>query len=224
MRIIILIVVLKVLTISYSYSQEIVEKKFYKNKYGEPAATEKQAKIVELVIKEPDSTMRYEMRMMKDNSLLRARNYKNGVPVGKWLTTSGLEIDYDFDLKYLNTDYPNVIIYDLTAKALITPINEIFEAPLFQNNAQSVLQFLSSNIIYPELAQENGIQGTVYTQFIIDEEGKLVNLAIRKGAHKILDKEAARVVRLMTQWQPARVNEKAVSVCIKLPIRFQLSN
>jgi protein TonB len=83
--------------------------------------------------------------------------------------------------------------------------------------------YLNANLIYPELAQENEIQGTVYIQFKVCTDGKLCDLKIDKGVSKELNDEALRVVSKMGNWKPAMDRGKPVPSIYKLPIRFTLS-
>lgn len=82
--------------------------------------------------------------------------------------------------------------------------------------------FLAKNMIYPNTAAKNGIQGTVYVSFVIDKNGKVTNPAIQKSVDESLDKEALRVVGLMPDWIPGKQRGQAVEVLYTLPIVFQL--
>jgi protein TonB len=75
---------------------------------------------------------------------------------------------------------------------------------------------------YPQLASEMGIQGTVYVRFTVDRDGAVKNAELMKSVHPILDKEAMRVVTMMPNWSPGKINGKNVPVVFNLPIRFSL--
>jgi TonB family protein len=202
--------------------QEVIEKKYFKNKYGEPSPDEKKAKAYELTILEKDSTIRYEMHGISDNKLIKSRSYKNGIPVGKWLTTNGKELDYDFEVYYYGNEYEDYIIYDLIKKSTRPAVLESFEPPVFPHDGSGFQAYIARELHYPEDCYENGIQGKIMLQFIIDEKGKVSKLSVLNGADKILDKEAARVVRQSPEWIPAMNNGVPVSTCITLPIMFVL--
>lgn len=101
-------------------------------------------------------------------------------------------------------------------------IDELTSPPLFNGN---VYKFLSRNIRYPHLAKDNGITGTVYVRFLIDENGNVTDPALALMSRKLgggLDEEALRVVKTMPAWQPATYNGKAVRVVYTLPVKFRL--
>ena len=75
---------------------------------------------------------------------------------------------------------------------------------------------------YPPIAQENGIEGTVTVQFVIDETGKISNAKVLKPVDPILDKEALRVVLNAPKWTPGKQRGQAVKVAMQIPVRFRL--
>lgn len=88
----------------------------------------------------------------------------------------------------------------------------------------NVNKWLSDHINYPILAQENGIQGKVYVNFVIEKDGSITAVNVTRGVDASLDKEAVRVVKSMPKWEPGKQRGKAVRVSFTLPINFQLSN
>lgn len=85
------------------------------------------------------------------------------------------------------------------------------------------MQAIQNEIQYPELAKKAGIEGRVFIQFIVDENGNVQNPHITRGAHKLLDQEALRVVRGM-EFEPGQQRGEAVKVQMALPITFKLSD
>lgn len=88
---------------------------------------------------------------------------------------------------------------------------------------QARVTFISSNIVYPEDARKQGKQGTVYVQFIINEEGKVTNAKVLKSVFPSLDKAALDVVNKMPAWKPAMKDDKPVKYEMTMPIKFELS-
>lgn len=88
----------------------------------------------------------------------------------------------------------------------------------------NVQKWISKNVKYPVLAMENGIQGKVYIQFVIEKDGSITDVKVIRGVDASLDKEAVRVVQAMPKWKPGKQRGKAVRVSYTLPINFQLSN
>ncbi|MBN1639133.1 MAG: energy transducer TonB [Ignavibacteriales bacterium] len=203
-----------------SVGQDIIEKKFYKDKWGGPSIDEKKAKVVEYTIKEKDGTLRYEMRSISNNKLLRLRSYKDGSPVGKWISSNGKELDYDFQLQYIDKESDNLDCYILQGENGDKFKN--IDLPVFPNENNDFRYFVQKQLIYPEICVENGIQGRILFQFLIDEKGKLTNISVIEGVDKILDKEAARAIHLSPDWIPAKMDGEPISLCVKMKVIFQL--
>ena len=84
-------------------------------------------------------------------------------------------------------------------------------------------KFLRDKIQYPTLAQESGIHGTVFVQFVVSKTGKISNVKILRGIGGGCDEEAVRVVKEMPNWIPGRQNGQAVPVMFQIPVKFQLN-
>jgi protein TonB len=107
------------------------------------------------------------------------------------------------------------------------PKEEIFtfveQPPTFPGGEEALAKFLSKNIHYPRVAQENAISGTVFVQFVVDSEGNIKDVktvGAAKGGG--LEEEAIRVVKIMPKWKAGKQNGRQVSVQFNLPIRFTL--
>lgn len=96
------------------------------------------------------------------------------------------------------------------------------EKPIFPGGDAALLQFIRDNTRYPPIAKENGIQGRVFVQFVIDVNGKVTNVQIARGVDPYLDQEALRVVRLLPDWKPGRQRGQNVPVSFIVPINFRL--
>ena len=94
------------------------------------------------------------------------------------------------------------------------------EQPTFSMGEEARQKFLSENIKYPDLARENGIQGTVYVTFVVEPDGSLSNVQVLKGIGAGCDEEAIRVVKMMPKWTPGKQRGKNVRVKINMPIKF----
>ncbi len=94
--------------------------------------------------------------------------------------------------------------------------------PEFPGGEAAMNQFISRTIRYPVIAQENGIQGRVVVQFVVNTDGKIVDVEVVRGVEESLDKEAVRVVKAMPPWNPGRQGGKNVRVKYTLPIRFRI--
>lgn len=94
--------------------------------------------------------------------------------------------------------------------------------PEFPGGEAAMNQFINRSIRYPVIAQENGIQGRVVVQFVVNTDGKIVDVEVVRGVEESLDKEAVRVVKAMPPWNPGRQGGKNVRVKYTLPIRFRI--
>lgn len=88
----------------------------------------------------------------------------------------------------------------------------------------NVQRWIAKNVKYPVVAMENGVQGKVYIQFVIEKDGSITDVKVIRGVDASLDKEAVRVVKSMPKWKPGKQRNKPVRVSYTLPINFQLSN
>lgn len=103
---------------------------------------------------------------------------------------------------------------------------EIFQAveqqAEFPGGTQALMKWLSSNIRYPEAAQQNDVQGRVIVKFVVEKDGSVSQAQILKGVDKDLDKEALRVVNKMPKWQAGKNNGVSVRSYFTLPVQFRL--
>lgn len=95
--------------------------------------------------------------------------------------------------------------------------------PEFPGGQQALFKYLSENVKYPVIAQENGIQGRVICQFVVNKDGAIVDVeVVRSGGDPSLDKEAIRVIKSMPKWTPGKQRGKAVRVKYTVPVNFRL--
>ena len=96
------------------------------------------------------------------------------------------------------------------------------EMPEFPGGMGECMKFLGKNIKYPTISQENGVQGRVIIQFVVNKDGSIVDAQVARGVDPYLDKEALRVVGLMPKWSPGKQRGKAVRSQFILPVMFRL--
>jgi protein TonB len=96
------------------------------------------------------------------------------------------------------------------------------QMPSFPGGDAALTQYLSSNVKYPAVAVENGIQGRVVCKFVVERDGSITDVRVVKSVDPSLDKEAVRVIRAMPRWFPGRQNGAAVRVNYTVPVRFSL--
>lgn len=122
------------------------------------------------------------------------------------------------DLSLLDTK-GNDVIDDAPADKVFTVVEQM---PDFPGGQAALLKYLATNTVYPPIAKENDIEGTVYVQFVVDKGGSVGQVKVLRSVDKYLDKEAVRVVSSMPKWKPGKQNGKEVSVYYTVPIRFVL--
>ncbi len=86
---------------------------------------------------------------------------------------------------------------------------------------EQINKHIRKNFRYPEIAQEMGIQGRVYVQFVIAKDGAITNIRMR-GPDKNLEKEAQRIISKLPQMTPGKQRGRAVRVPFSIPITFRL--
>ena len=105
--------------------------------------------------------------------------------------------------------------------------NKVFDVveqmPSFPGGNAALMNYLSQNIKYPVIAEENGIQGRVIVQFVVGKDGHISDVRVAKSVDPSLDKEAVRVVKGMPRWIPGKQNGQAVTVRYTLPVTFRLN-
>ena len=103
------------------------------------------------------------------------------------------------------------------------PFVIVEDMPEFPGGTAAMFKFLSENVKYPVIAQENGIQGRVICQFVVNKDGAIVDIeVVRSGGDPSLDKEAVRVIKTMPKWKPGKQRGKPVRVKYTVPVNFKL--
>lgn len=96
------------------------------------------------------------------------------------------------------------------------------EMPEYPGGMAECMKFLAKNIKYPTIAQENGVQGRVIVQFVVNKDGTIVDPVVVRSVDPYLDKEALRVIKAMPKWKPGKQRGKAVRVKYTVPVTFRL--
>ena len=108
--------------------------------------------------------------------------------------------------------------------AVIFPGCESVEVSELGNCFQEKMsRHISKHFRYPELAQEMGIQGTVYIDFVVDENGDIIELQTL-GPAKILEKEAKRIIMKLPKMTPAKIKGRTEKTEFSIPITFRLDD
>ncbi len=113
-----------------------------------------------------------------------------------------------------------------TPQEPVSQSNKVYETveqlPEFPGGIEALIDFLSSNVHYPENAAKNNIEGRVLVQFIVDKTGQVSDVKIARSVDEELDAEALRVAKMLPRFEPGRQDGKPVAVWYTLPIVFKL--
>lgn len=97
--------------------------------------------------------------------------------------------------------------------------------PAFEGGKKAMTQYLNENIVFPQEAQDNGLEGTVFVDFVVGANGSVREVVVNDETYADVDEsfrtEAVRVVSAMPKWVPGKQHGKAVDVKFSLPITFQ---
>jgi len=100
--------------------------------------------------------------------------------------------------------------------------DKVDEVPQFPGGFAGLMQYLSTNVRYPEDAKEAGTQGSVIVSFIVEKDGSISNARVTKPTYSSLDEEALRVISAMPKWTPGKQNGEAVRAKYSVPVTFRL--
>jgi protein TonB len=97
------------------------------------------------------------------------------------------------------------------------------EMPTFQGGDLSKFRnWVQSNVKYPQIALENGIQGNVVIKFVVEKDGKLSNIQVLQSPDKTLADAAVQVLQKSPKWKPGKQRNKPVRVTYTLPVSFKI--
>lgn len=98
--------------------------------------------------------------------------------------------------------------------------NLVEEMPEYPGGAAAMMDYIKRNTNFPEEAKAAGIQGKVVANFVIDEEGKIIEVNIVRSLGYGCDEEALRLINSMPKWTPGKQKDKPVKVRMVVPINF----
>lgn len=108
------------------------------------------------------------------------------------------------------------------SKAAENVITDVDDRPLPPGGMDAMYAYFQTEMKYPEIAKEKGIEGTVVTTFNVQKDGSLTDVEILRGIGGNCDEEAVRLIQTMDNWQPGKVKGEAIVTRMRIPIRFIL--
>lgn len=91
----------------------------------------------------------------------------------------------------------------------------------FPGGINAARNFIAQNVIFPDEALENDVQGSVYVSFVIEKDGSVSNIQIEKGLGYGCDEEVIRVLKKLPKWKPAELRGEKVRSKMRMPISFR---
>ena len=115
-------------------------------------------------------------------------------------------------------EMPNAMKVEKTEDAF----DVVEQMPQFPGGPAALMEYLSKNVRYPEEAHKKGTEGRVIATFVVEKDGSISDVTIRRSVSPELDDEALRVVNSMPKWTPGKQRGEAVRVKYTIPITFKL--
>ena len=132
-----------------------------------------------------------------------------------------IEINAEVEQNEVIEEYvaPEVVDEEVVEQEIFKIVEEM---PSFPGGEGKLMEYVSKNIKYPQIARETGIQGRVFVNFVVEPDGSVSNVTVLRGIGGGCDEEAMRVVKNMPKWKPGKQRGKAVRVQYMLPVNFRL--
>lgn len=89
---------------------------------------------------------------------------------------------------------------------------------------EALIRDIKNNLVYPQKAKEEMIEGRVFVKFIVKKDGSTCNHEIVRGVNPDLDQAALQTVKKLGRWEPAKINGKSVNSYFTLPVTFRLKD
>ena len=87
---------------------------------------------------------------------------------------------------------------------------------------EQLAQHVVAETKYPKKPRKKGLTGKMFVEFVVDTDGSVINVAILRGVHPLMDDEAIRVVKFFPKFIPDQQRGKPVKVRYRLPMNFSL--
>lgn len=133
--------------------------------------------------------------------------------------------DLFFQLQSDSLKYDELVNWNPNEESVYNEVNEIDkvdEKPSFPGGESAMKSYLNSNVKYPDVVQENGVQGRVIVESIIEKDGSMSDVKVIRSVDPSLDREALRVVKAMPKWTPAKLKGIPVRTKCTTPVVFRL--
>lgn len=117
---------------------------------------------------------------------------------------------------------PDLTTADPVALVEPEPYVIVQEMPSFPGGKEELMRYIVENVVYPQDAAVNGIQGTVLLRFVVSSTGDVTRVEVTRKVNPLLDDEALRVISGMPRWKPGKQDGNPVPVWFSVPVVFVL--
>lgn len=199
-----LLVILQLITIA-GFAQTVTTN-YYKDEYLSKLTDAKKGNYKEVITIGSDGVETKEVYNLSTAKLIQA--HRGSEPIKVWTTSDGKSLDYNFKLGYDDMGCPGDKD-SFTMKEGKSP--ELV-------GDENIIGVIGRHLRYPQSAIDNGITGTVYLYFTVDGQGNVGQINVMRGVDPALDKEAARVIRLL-KFKPSKA---IAGTCYNVPVKFMI--
>ena len=95
------------------------------------------------------------------------------------------------------------------------------DMPQFPGGATELMKWLTRNLHYPKVVEQQKVQGKVVAEFIVNQDGSITDVSIVHSLHPQCDREVLRVLRMMPRWTPGIENDRPCRTKVCIPVVFR---
>jgi protein TonB len=174
------------------------------------------------LIKQPEAKLPSELRKLTQN--LAPEVVTDSSVVTSFILSTEEIINLTTDRDVNDTLIAITTIPEEVVTVVEEPFIVVEEPPMFPGGDPALLAYIAGNIIYPQEAIENNIQGRVILKFVVTKDGSIGTIQILSGVDPVLDQEAIRVVSNLPRFKPGKQAGMCVPVWYSVPVLFKIAN
>ena len=162
---------------------------------------------------QPTEVQKVQTKVLTDALTIVSNDKKIDTPDLLFTEDASMFDDFEFDIGQVEED----IDYD-------DEIWNVLEDPAtFRGGGIAEFRkWVMERIKYPQIAMENGIQGNVILEFVIDETGQLGRIKVLQSPDQVLSDAAISVLQKSPKWKPGKQRGEAVKMKFVLPVSFKI--
>ena len=146
--------------------------------------------------------------------------------LGKAAVVAGLSVGLLGASQSALAQQPEAVRMDTIEKAAedVEIFGMMEEMPCFPGGEAKLAEYIAKNLNYPQEAIEKGIEGRVFVGFVIDVDGSVTDVEVKRGIGYGCDEEAVRVIKSLPKWKPGKILGELQRVSYMIPVTFKLRN